>query len=669
MAPSGKRERDKPWIMRTYAGHSTAAASNELYRTNLTKGQTGLSVAFDLPTQTGYDSDDPLARGEVGKVGVPIAHLGDMRALFDGIPLEQMNTSMTINATAAWLLALYVATAEDQGADTKALRGTTQNDIIKEYLSRGTHIFPPAASMRLITDLITYTVDEVPKWNPINICSYHLQEAGATPTQELAYALATAIGVLDAVKETGRIPEDDFGRVVGRMSFFVNAGIRFVEEMCKLRAFVELWDRVTRERYGVTDPKLRRFRYGIQVNSLGLTEQQPENNIIRIVLEMLAVTLSKDARARAVQLPAWNEALGLPRPWDQQWSLRAQQILAYETDLLEYDDLFRGSEVVAEATQRLVDDAWAEVEEVLKRGGAVEAVESGYIKQKLVESNAERIRAIESGEQVVVGVNKYTEGAPSPLVENLDEAILTVDAAVEEEQVEALSRWRAERDDSAVEAAIAELQRVAKDQNENIMPASIAAAHAGVTTGEWAHALRAVWGEYRAPTGVAGANVKTPRGSAAAEVVTQLRRRLEDLEVRMGRRPKLLVGKPGLDGHSNGAEQIAIKARDVGFDVVYEGIRVSPAQIVQSALEEGVHLIGLSILSGSHLSLVPDVVERLRAAGLSDVPVVVGGIIPEADAAKLRREGVAAVYTPKDFELDHIMSDLIDLVDRQHAAE
>ncbi|MDH3656326.1 MAG: protein meaA, partial [Myxococcales bacterium] len=668
MAPSGKPKRDKPWIMRTYAGHSTAAASNELYRTNLAKGQTGLSVAFDLPTQTGYDADDPLARGEVGKVGVPISHLGDLRALFEGLPLEQMNTSMTINATAAWLLSLYIAVAEDQNADRAALRGTTQNDIIKEYLSRGTHIFPPAASMRLITDLISYTVIEVPKWNPINICSYHLQEAGATPTQELAYALVTAIGVLDAVKATGRIPDSEFGKVVGRMSFFVNAGIRFVEETCKMRAFVELWDRVTRERYGVADPKQRRFRYGVQVNSLGLTEQQPENNIIRIVLEMLAVTLSKDARARAVQLPAWNEALGLPRPWDQQWSLRAQQILAYESDLLEYADLFEGSEVVEAETQHLVESAWAEVQEVLNRGGAVEAVETGYIKQKLVESNAARLRAIESGEQVVIGVNAYTEGAPSPLVENLDDAILTVDPTVEKKQIEALERWRAERDASSVERAIAEIRRVARS-DENIMPASIAAAHAGVTTGEWANTLRAIWGEYRAPTGVAGATVKASRSGAAAEVVDRLRRRLGELEVRMGRRPKLLVGKPGLDGHSNGAEQIAIKARDVGFDVVYEGIRVSPQQIVASALEEGVHLIGLSILSGSHLALVPEVVERLRAAGLSDVPVVVGGIIPEADAERLRREGVAAVYTPKHFELDHIMNDLIDLVDRQHAAE
>ncbi len=668
MAEYGRRDRDKPWIMRTYAGHSTAAASNELYRKNLAKGQTGLSVAFDLPTQTGYDADDPVARGEVGKVGVPISHLGDMRALFEGLPLDQMNTSMTINATAVWLLSLYIAVAEDQGVDQRVLRGTTQNDIIKEYLSRGTYIFPPAASMRLITDLITYTVKEVPKWNPINICSYHLQEAGATPTQELAYALVTAIGVLDAVKATGRVPDSEFGNVVARMSFFVNAGIRFVEEMCKMRAFVELWDRVTQERYGVTDPKQRRFRYGIQVNSLGLTEQQPENNIIRIVLEMLAVTLSKDARARAIQLPAWNEALGLPRPWDQQWSLRAQQILAYESDLLEYADLFNGSEVVEKKTRELVDAAWEEVQEVLERGGAVEAVETGYIKQKLVESNAARLRAIESGEQVVVGVNKYVEGEPSPLTENLGEAILTVDPEVDSRQREALARWKEERDAAAVEKALEELRRVAKT-DDNIMLPSIAAAHAGVTTGEWAHALREVWGEYRAPTGVAGATTKSSASGAAAETIGRLRERLHELEARMGRRPKLLVGKPGLDGHSNGAEQIAIKARDVGFDVVYEGIRVSPAQIVASALEEGVHLIGLSILSGSHLALVPEVVKKLREAGLSDVPVVVGGIIPDADAARLRAEGVAAVYTPKDFELDQIMSDLIDLVDRQHAAE
>jgi (2R)-ethylmalonyl-CoA mutase len=667
MNAPGKRNRDKPWIMRTYSGHSTASASNELYRTNLAKGQTGLSVAFDLPTQTGYDADDLLARGEVGKVGVPVSHLGHMRALFDEIPIEQMNTSMTINATAAWLFALYVALAEERGVDPKVLRGTTQNDIIKEYLSRGTYIFPPAASMRLTTDLVTYTVDRVPKWNPINICSYHLQEAGATPTQELAYALVTAIGVLDAVRDTGRIPEADFGKVVGRISFFVNAGIRFVEEMCKMRAFVELWDRITLERYRVEDPKLRRFRYGVQVNSLGLTEQQPENNIIRIVLEMLAVALSKDARARAIQLPAWNEALGLPRPWDQQWSLRAQQILAFESDLLEYGDLFTGSRVVEEETEALVESAWEEVESILAQGGAVDAVESGYIKQKLVESNAARLRAIETGQQVVVGVNRYTEGADSPLVENLDEAILSVDPKVEAHQKQELARWRDQRDAEAAERALQELRRVAQT-SENIIPASIAAAHAGVTTGEWAHALRDIWGEYRAPTGVSGATVTAASEGGDASVIAELRAKLDQLTEQLGRRPKLLVGKPGLDGHSNGAEQIAIKARDVGFDVVYEGIRVTPEQIVNAALEEGVHMIGLSILSGSHLALVPEVTRRLRETGL-DVPVVVGGIIPDADAERLRAEGVAAVYTPKDFELDHIMGDLIDLVNQRHAAE
>jgi ethylmalonyl-CoA mutase len=660
-----KHERDRPWIMRTYAGHSTAKASNELYRSNLGKGQTGLSVAFDLPTQTGYDPDHPLARGEVGKVGVPVSHLGDMRALFEGIPLDQMNTSMTINATAAWLLSMYVALAEEQGTDPKALGGTTQNDIIKEYLSRGTYVYPPQASMRLITDMITYTVAKVPKWNPINICSYHLQEAGATPVQELAYALSTAIAVLDAVKATGRVPESEFGRVVGRMSFFVNAGVRFVEEVCKMRAFVELWDRITRERYGVTEPKFRRFRYGVQVNSLGLTEQQPENNIMRIVLEMLAVTLSKDARARAIQLPAWNEALGLPRPWDQQWSLRAQQILAFETDLLQFDDIFNGSKVIEQHTRDLIDQAWAEVEEVQRRGGAVEAVENGYIKQRLVESNAERLRAIEAGEQVVVGVNKYTETEPSPLTTSLDEAILTVKPEVERQQIEALQRWREKRDAKAVEKALSDIKKAAAS-DENIMAASIAAAHAGVTTGEWGFALRDVFGEYRAPTGVSGARTTTANGSS--EHITRLRGELDRLEKALGRRPKFLVGKPGLDGHSNGAEQIAIKARDVGFDVVYEGIRVTPEQIAASALEEGVHLIGLSILSGSHLELVPVVLEKLREAGLAHVPVVVGGIVPERDAVRLREAGVSRVYTPKDFALDTIMADLVTLVDERAQA-
>jgi ethylmalonyl-CoA mutase len=646
--------------MRTYAGHSTARASNELYRSNLAKGQTGLSVAFDLPTQTGYDPDHPLARGEVGKVGVPVSHLGDMRALFDGIPLEKMNTSMTINATAAWLLSLYVALAEEQGADPKLLQGTIQNDIIKEYLSRGTYIYPPQASMRLITDVITHTVAHVPKWNPINICSYHLQEAGATPVQELAYALSTAIAVLDAVRATGRVPDEaEFARVVGRISFFVNAGVRFVEELCKMRAFVELWDRITRERYGVADPKFRRFRYGVQVNSLGLTEQQPENNILRIVLEMLAVTLSKDARARAIQLPAWNEALGLPRPWDQQWSLRAQQILACETDLLEYEDLFQGSRVVEERTRQLIEEAWTEIQEVERRGGAVEAVESGYIKQRLVESNADRLRAIEGGELVVVGVNRYTGGEPSPLTASLDGAILTVDPEVEKEQIAAVARWREQRDAKAADKALSDLKKAAAS-GDNIMVASIAAAHAGVTTGEWGFALREVFGEYRAPTGVSGARAGAANGSS--DRVAKLREELDRLEKAMGRRPKFLVGKPGLDGHSNGAEQIAIKARDVGFDVVYEGIRVTPEQIAASALEEGVHLVGLSILSGSHLELVPVVLDKLKAAGLSHIPVVVGGIVPDRDAARLREAGVSRVYTPKDFALDTIMADLVALV-------
>ena len=652
----GRAQRDRPWIMRTYAGHSTAAASNALYRTNLSRGQTGLSVAFDLPTQTGYDADHPLARGEVGKVGVPIAHLGDMRTLFAELPLDRMNTSMTINATAPWLLALYVALAEERGTPLEALRGTTQNDVVKEYLSRGTYVFPPTPSLQLTTDVIAFTVEHAPKWNPINICSYHLQEAGATPVQELAYALATAIAVLDAARE--RVPAEAFPNVVGRISFFVNAGIRFVEEMCKLRAFVDLWDRVCRERYGVEDPKLRRFRYGVQVNSLGLTEQQPENNIVRIVLEMLAVTLSKDARARAVQLPAWNEALGLPRPWDQQWSLRAQQILAFETDLLENPDLFTGSVVVEKKTAELRDAAWAEVEDVLARGGAIAAVESGYVKQRLVESNAARLRRIEAGEQVVVGVNEYQEFTPSPLVADLDEAILTVDPAVEAAQVAALERWRAERDADAAARALDALKEAAGAGTELMRP-SIAAAKAGVTTGEWAAALREVYGEYRAPTGVSGA--ATTKTSSDAATVDTLRSELRSLADTLGRRPKMLVGKPGLDGHSNGAEQIAIKARDVGFDVVYEGIRVTPAQIARAAAEEGVHLVGLSILSGSHMSLVPEVLAAMRAAG-SDAPVVVGGIIPTSDAEALRAQGVARVYTPKDFALDDIMRDLVALL-------
>jgi ethylmalonyl-CoA mutase len=649
--------------MRTYAGHSTARASNELFRTNLAKGQTGLSVAFDLPTQTGYDSDHVLARGEVGKVGVPIGHLGDMRVLLDQIPIERMNTSMTINATAPWLLALYLAVAEERGVDKKLLQGTTQNDLMKEYLSRGTYIFPPAASLRLTTDVITYAVEHVPQWNPMNVCSYHLQEAGATPAQELAYALLTAMTILDAVKERGAAASE-LGKVVERISFFVNAGIRFVDEMCKMRAFTRLWDEITRDRYGVADEKQRRFRYGVQVNSLGLTEQQPENNIIRIILEMLAVTLSKGARARAVQLPAWNEALGLPRPWDQQWSLRAQQILAFESDLLEHGDIFDGSVVVEQRVRELCQEARREIDDILGRGGAVAAVEAGIIKQRLVESNARRLAAIEAGEQTVIGLNAFVETAPSPLTANLDEAILVVDPAVEKAQIESVQAWRKSRDHERVEAALVELRRAVK-AGENVMPPSIAAAKAGVTTGEWAAALRATLGEYRAPTGVASATLSHARGNEkSAQEVARLREKLGALEKKLGRRPRLLVGKPGLDGHSNGAEQIALKARDVGFEVIYEGIRVTPEQIVASALEEGAHVIGLSILSGSHLELVPEVLSRLSQAGIGNVPVVVGGIIPESDGKRLLSQGVARVYTPKDFELNTIMNDLADLAER-----
>jgi (2R)-ethylmalonyl-CoA mutase len=646
--------------MRTYAGHSTAVASNELYRTNLKKGQTGLSVAFDLPTQTGYDPDHPLARGEVGKVGVPIAHIGDMRSLFDGLPLDQMNTSMTINATAPWLLALYIAVAEEQGVSKSLLSGTTQNDLIKEYLSRGTYIFPPAASLKLTADVIAYTVREVPKWNPVNICSYHLQEAGATPVQELAYALAAAIAVLDAVQNGGQVAAEQMPQVVGRISFFCNAGIRFIEEMCKMRAFGLLWERITKQRYAVEEAEYRRFRYGVQVNSLGLTEPQPENNIIRIVLEMLAVSMSKNARARAIQLPAWNEALGLPRPWDQQWSLRAQQILAFETDLLCYEDIFDGSAVIERRVAAMVEQATLEIDDVLARGGVIDAVESGYLKQRLVESNAARIAAIERGEQVVVGVNRYKESAQSPLTKDLEAAILTVDPAVERQAVDALVRFRAQRQKDAVATALLRL-RAAVQQGQNIMPPSIEAAKAGVTTGEWAAVLRELLGEYRAPTGVAGARINAGQEGSPPHV-QRLRAELARLEQRLGRRPKILVGKPGLDGHSNGAEQIALKARDVGFEVVYEGIRVSPERLVASALEEGVHLIGISILSGSHLDLVPQIVQRAREAGLGDIPIVVGGIIPEADARRLEQAGVARVYTPKDFELDTIMDDLVRLV-------
>jgi (2R)-ethylmalonyl-CoA mutase len=646
-------KRDKPWIFRTYAGHSTAVESNALYRKNLAKGQTGLSVAFDLPTQTGYDSDHPLAKGEVGKVGVPISHLGDMRALFDAIPLAEMNTSMTINATAAWLLALYIAVADEQGAPHDKLAGTTQNDIIKEYLSRGTYVFPPAPSMRLTKDTILFTTREMPKWNPMNVCSYHLQEAGATPVQELAFALATAIAVLDTVKAADAVK--DFGEVVGRISFFVNAGLRFVTEMCKMRAFAELWDEITATRYGVNDPKQRLFRYGVQVNSLGLTEQQPENNVYRILLEMLAVTLSKSARARAVQLPAWNEALGLPRPFDQQWSLRMQQILAYETDLLDYGDIFDGSSEIAKKVAALKREAKEELDHIEKLGGAIAAVEMGYMKAQLVESNTARLEAIERGEQTVVGVNRFIESEPSPLATGED-AILTVPHEVEAQQIERLNAWRAARDPAAVAAALRELRAAARD-GRNIMPPSIAAAKAGVTTGEWGTALREAFGQYRAPTGIGRA------ARNAAQGLDDVRAEVDRVSRKLGRRLKFLVGKPGLDGHSNGAEQIAVRARDAGMDVVYEGIRLTPAEIVEAARNEAVHVVGLSILSGSHVPLVKDVVARMHAAGLDDIPVVVGGIIPPDDAHVLKEVGVAAIYTPKDFELNRILTDLVRVVE------
>ena len=643
-------------MMRTYAGHSTAAKSNELYRSNLARGQTGLSVAFDLPTQTGYDSDHELARGEVGKVGVPIAHKGAMAELMDSIPLATMNTSMTINATAAWLLALYIVAAEEQGVDQQILQGTTQNDIIKEFLARGTYAFPPGPSMRLTADLIAYTVTEVPKWNPINICSYHLQEAGATPVQEIAFAMSNAIAVLEAVAE--RVDQALMGKVFSRISFFVNAGVRFVEEHAKLRAMGILWEQIGRDRFGVEDPKHLRFRYGVQVNSLGLTESQPENNVQRIVLEALAVTLGRDARARAVQLPAWNEALGLPRPWDQQWSLRIQQILAYETDLLEYPDIFAGSHVMEGLVDELLEGARAEMAVVEQHGGASAAVP--YMKAALVDSHRERIQRIESGELVVVGQNRYSDSEPSPLAQGADGGIMTVDAGVEAEQVAALQAWREQRDGEAVDAALQELRRIAADDAENIMPATIAAARAGVTTGEWAQALRDVYGDYRAPTGVGEAT--SPAGGDDLE---QLRDEVARVSEALGRRIKVLVGKPGLDGHSNGAEQIAVRARDVGMDVVYEGIRLTPSQIVTSALQEGVHVIGLSILSGSHRELIPTITQELAAAGV-DAPVVVGGIIPEADVAPLREAGVAAVYTPKDFDLTQIMRDIVALVAERH---
>jgi ethylmalonyl-CoA mutase len=645
-------ERDRPWMMRTYAGHSTAKASNALYRSNLAKGQTGLSVAFDLPTQTGYDPDHELARGEVGKVGVPVAHKGDMHALMDGIPLDEMNTSMTINATAAWLLALYIGTAEENGVEESKLQGTTQNDIIKEFLARGTYAFPPGPSMRLIADMVAYTVERVPKWNPINICSYHLQEAGATPVQEIAFAMANAMAVLDAVRE--RVDQELMGKVFGRISFFVNAGVRFVEEHAKLRAMSVLWEELGRERYGVEDPKHLRFRYGVQVNSLGRTESQPENNVQRIVLEALAVSMGRNARARAIQLPAWNEALGLPRPWDQQWSLRIQQVLAYETDLLEYPDIFEGSKVMDGLVAELLEGARAEMAVVAEHGGAVKAVD--YMKAALVDSHRERLRRIEHGEQIVVGLNKYEDSEPSPLLQGADGGILTVDPEVEAQQSAAVVQWRAARDQGAVDAALKELARVAQS-DENIMPATIAAAKAGATTGEWAQTLRDAFGEFRAPTGV---------GEAAADPadddeLAAVRDEVERVSEQLGRTLKILVGKPGLDGHSNGAEQIAVRARDAGMDVVYDGIRLTPAQIAASALQEGVHVVGLSILSGSHRELIPSVVEALKERGV-DVPVVVGGIIPEADVAPLKAAGVAAVYTPKDFDITKIMRDVVTLV-------
>ena len=653
-----KQKRDKPWIFRTYAGHSTAADSNALYRKNLAKGQTGLSVAFDLPTQTGYDSDHVLSRGEVGKVGVPISHLGDMRALFDQIPLGSMNTAMTINATAAWLMALYIAVADETGAPRNALTGTIQNDIIKEYLSRGTYVFPPKPSLRLIKDVAIFTTSELPKWNPMNICSYHLQEAGATPVQELAYALATAIAVLDTVKNSGEVDQAKFGEVVGRISFFVNAGLRFVTEVCKMRAFTELWDEITRERYGVTDPKQRLFRYGVQVNSLGLTEPQPENTVARILIEMLAVTLSKNARARAVQLPAWNEALGLPRPWDQQWSLRMQQILAYETDLLEYGDIFDGSSEITRKVEELKTEAREELQRIADMGGAVAAVETGYMKQRLVESNTARLEAIERGDQVVVGVNKYLETEPSPLTGGIA-SIMTVPEEAEHNHIERLKAWRAQRDNKAVAEALAALKRAATD-GTNIMPPSIQCAKAGVTTGEWGWTLRAAFGEYRAPTGVGNAMRNDVEG------LDDIRADVDRVSSKLGRRMTFLVGKPGLDGHSNGAEQIAVRARDAGMQVVYEGIRLTPEEIVDAAKKERAHVIGLSVLSGSHMPLVEDVVGRMKKEGL-DIPVVVGAIIPPEDAAELEKAGVAAVYTPKDFELNRIMGDLVRIVERKNS--
>ncbi|CAA0118819.1 Methylmalonyl-CoA mutase [Halioglobus japonicus] len=657
-------KRDRPWLMRTYSGHSSAKASNALYRTNLSRGQTGLSVAFDLPTQTGYDSDHPLARGEVGKVGVPINHIGDMEALFHDIPLGQMNTSMTINATAPWLLALYVAAAERQGVDPAQLQGTTQNDVLKEYLSRGTYIFPPEPSVRLTTDLITYTVENIPKWNPTNICSYHLQEAGATPTQELAYALSTATAILDAVKASGQVPDDRFGDVVGRISFFVNAGIRFVEETCKLRAFGRMWDTLTSERYGVTNAKQRRFRYGVQVNSLGLTEPQPENNVQRIVLEMLSVTLSKNARARAIQLPAWNEALGLPRPWDQQWALRMQQVLALETDLLEYGDLLDGSHVIEAKVQELIDGAHEEMARVDEHGGMVSCIDNGYVKRELVQSHTRRLRNIESGELQIVGVNCYKESAESPLTAGDESGIMKVDERAEREQIESLQAFRASRDDSKVKAALQQLRACAND-GSNIMPASIECARAGVTTGEWSEVLREVFGEFRAPTGID----ISPVGNGGSDALEGVRRRVKKTGEELGRPLRLLIGKPGLDGHSNGAEQIAVKGRDAGFEIVYEGIRLTPAQIARAAQEEGVHLIGLSVLSGSHMELVQDINREMEKIGVTDIPLIIGGIIPDEDALALQDQGVKAVFTPKDADLNTIMNTMVTIIREANGLE
>ena len=655
---------ERPWLMRTYSGHSSARASNELYRMNLSKGQTGLSVAFDLPTQTGYDSDHPLARGEVGKVGVPICHIGDMEALFDRIPLDQMNTSMTINATAPWLLALYVATAERQGVDPSQLQGTTQNDILKEYLSRGTYIFPPQPSVRLVTDVISFTVQNIPKWNPTNVCSYHLQEAGATPMQELAYALCTATTILDAVRDSGQMDADSFERVVGRISFFVNAGIRFVEETCKMRAFCAMWEKMVAERYGVTDPKLKRFRYGVQVNSLGLTESQPENNVQRIVLEMLAVTLSKNARARAIQLPAWNEALGLPRPWDQQWALRMQQVLAFETDLLEYGDILDGSPVIEAKVTALMEGAAAEMEQVATQGGMVPAIENGYVKRELVKSHTERLRAIESGDLKIIGVNCFQQTAESPLTTGTDSGIMKVDSQAEQDQIRALQAFRAKRDQGEVERTLAAL-RAAASSDANIMPASIDCARAGVTTGEWSQVLRDVFGEYRAPTGIDISGSVQGQSAAASAV----RERVKATGSELGRPLRLLIGKPGLDGHSNGAEQIAVKGRDVGYEIVYEGIRLTPGQIARAAQEEGVHLIGLSVLSGRHIELAADIARELQQLGLEDLPIIIGGIIPEEDAEKLKQQGIAAIYTPKDVDMNAIMADILNIIRQRNGLE